>query len=402
MLAGAAPQYDQFERAMSGAFGVSRTMPMRPQTPTVPFPYVVQDTRFDAHQPGRTLAGTLTRPEAAGRVPGVVFLWGSGAHDRDETIFEHKPFLVLADALTRHGYATLRYDHPGIGGSNGEAAAVTFEGRVADARCAVRHLASQPGIDRVILVGHSEGALVAFALACDEPVAGIVALAGPGVPLETLLHMQAEATARIQGFPEEQIAAVRRVNAASYALVRAFDAGTLGREDAGAQIEALLRAHLQAWPSKATSDASPAEAEEHARTWAAGMSQAVLSGPFASLLRQEPARYLSVLRCPMLVLVGDLDRQVEPTANLAAIEEAIAPHRHALTEVHRLPGINHLLQTAQTGWFDEYATIEETVAPSVQALIRDWLDRLKNLSPSSEQRGAVPTASARSVSWRAG
>jgi pimeloyl-ACP methyl ester carboxylesterase len=158
--------------------------PARPQEPTLPVPYVVEDLSFDNAVGGVTLAGTLTLPEGDGPFPAAVLVSGSGPQDRDESLLGHKPFLVLADHLTRHGIAVLRYDDRGVGGSSGDFSAATSEDFADDALAGIAHLANDPRIDAdaIGIVGHSEGGIVGpMAARHSNSVSYVVMLAGPGV-----------------------------------------------------------------------------------------------------------------------------------------------------------------------------------------------------------------------------
>ncbi|MDW8107233.1 MAG: alpha/beta fold hydrolase, partial [Armatimonadota bacterium] len=174
--------------------------PKRPQEPQPPFPYRTEEVRVPNRKAKIELAGTLTLPEGKPPFPAIVLLTGSGAQNRDEEVFGHKPFLVLADFLTRAGYATLRMDDRGIGGSGGEFGRATTFDFAEDALAAVRYLRNRKEIDRkrIGLLGHSEGALVGAIAAAQAPreVAFLIMLAGTGVPGEQVLYRQAELMAR--------------------------------------------------------------------------------------------------------------------------------------------------------------------------------------------------------------
>ncbi|MGA1401048.1 MAG: alpha/beta hydrolase family protein, partial [Phycisphaerales bacterium] len=209
--------------AMTRLGSYDRVAFRRPQHPSPPFDYQVREVEF-RHPHGHRLAGTLTIPEGgspATPVPGVVLVSGSGPQDRDETIFGHKPFLVLADALTRGGIAVLRYDDRGVGGSGGDfGSATTFE-FATDADAATEYLKSVPEVDssKVGLIGHSEGGLVAPIVARwqreqgdpETMLAFAVMLAGPGVPGDALIRLQMRRLLEASGVDEAPV--VRLINA---------------------------------------------------------------------------------------------------------------------------------------------------------------------------------------------
>ena len=156
----------------------------RPQEPVKPYPYKEEEVTFTNSVENFVLAGTLTLPEGKGPFPAVVMITGSGQEDRNETAFAHKPFLVIADYLTRNGIAVLRYDDRGFGGSKGNAANATSLSFADDAAAAVTYLLGRPEINpkKIGLAGHSEGGLIAPIVASkNKNIAFIVSLAGPGV-----------------------------------------------------------------------------------------------------------------------------------------------------------------------------------------------------------------------------
>ena len=165
----------------------------RPQEPAKPYPYREEEVTFENRPAGINLAGTLTLPKSAGPFPAVILISGSGAQDRDEALAGHRPFLVLADYLTRQGVAVLRVDDRGVGGSTGDSLRATSSDFADDALAGVAYLKGRREIDtaRIGLIGHSEGGLVApLAATRSQDVAFIVLLAGPGLPGEQIIYLQ--------------------------------------------------------------------------------------------------------------------------------------------------------------------------------------------------------------------
>ena len=171
------------------------------------------DSRDASYQSkdGTALAGTFTVRRGGGKHPAAVMVTGTGTQDRDESLFGHKPFLVIADHLTRAGIAVLRVDDRGIGGSGGDTAATTLDDKTDDTLAGVAWLAAQPDVDpvRIGVIGHSEGGLIAPMVASrsSTPIAFIVLLAGPGLTGIEILLTQLEAQALAQGASPAQIAA---------------------------------------------------------------------------------------------------------------------------------------------------------------------------------------------------
>jgi len=326
----------------------------RPQTPRPPFPYKAEDVTYDnPNQPGVRLAGTLTTPPGAGPFPAVLLITGSGTQDRDETLFEHKPFLVLADALTRRGVAVLRVDDRGIGGSRGGLPSATTADFASDVEAGVAWLKGRAEIDprRVGLLGHSEGGLIAPMVASRDPaIAFILLWAGPGVPGKEVIVDQARTLAIASGASPEQ-----------------------GQHSADLQrklLDALLAAPDRE-TAKATMNAAIAGSGTPPITDA---TVALMGSPwYRYFMTLDPAVALRAVKAPVLALLGGKDLQVTPAVNEAALRTALADNPRATVEV--LPGLNHLFQEAQTGAPAEYAAIEQTIAPAALDRMVDWIAR---------------------------
>ena len=342
----------------------------RPQTPQPPFPYRAEEVSFES-DPGVRLAGTLTLPPGPGPHPAVFLITGSGAQDRDEQIFNHRPFQVLADHLSRHGIAVLRVDDRGTAASTGSFAGSTSEAFARDAAAAVRFLRARPEVaaERVGLIGHSEGGMIAPMVASRMPeVAFVVLLAGPGIGGAQLLEMQSALIARAAGAADST---VERTSAAQ----REMFAAVTSVADSAA-LEARLREigarMLASMP-----------AEERARVQGdvdTGIRQLV-NPWFRYFLRYDPVPALRGTRVPVLALNGALDLQVPPDENLAGIQQALRAAGNPDVTVEKLPGLNHLFQPATTGAPTEYGEIEQTMAPVVLERITAWI--LQRFGPAA-------------------
>lgn len=335
--------------------------PARPQEPKPPFPYAERDWRVTSGE--ATLTGTLTLPAGDGPFPAVVLISGSGAQDRDETLMGHRPFAVWADHLTRAGIAVLRLDDRGVGGSTGGPVdAHTSETFAGDVLAAVASLRAEPKIDakRIGLVGHSEGGVVApLAASRSQDVAFVVLLAGTGVTGEEIVGLQIAKLAKAAGVPaataELQAAASRRVLAKVVA----------GAPEAEIRV-GLREAIEQQW--------APAKLSEERMEESIRAALGVYRTPwFRFFLAHDPRPALRQLKVPVLALNGELDAQVDADQNLPEIEKALREASNPDVTLRRLPGLNHLFQTAKTGALTEYAQIEETVAPIALDLVRDWI-----------------------------
>lgn len=335
----------------------------RPQTPLPPFPYRVEDVEFENESEGVVLAGSLTLPRGEGPFACAVMITGSGPQDRDETIFEHKPFLVIADALTRRGVAVLRYDDRGVGGSTGTLATATSENLAADVSAAMDFLKAHKEIDpaRIGLIGHSEGGLLAPMVAKSRgDVAFAVLLAGPGDDGAKILLEQSALIGRAAGAKEEEIAKSREQQEKIFAILKD---PTIHPREAPARMKAAL-----------TAGDSELTADELAQLDA---QIAEFNAPWMRFfVTYDPGPALAAMRCPTLALLGEKDLQVPAAANAKSIAAAFSAAEAAgaadLT-VEVVPGVNHLFQECETGGVGEYVEIETTIDESVLARIVDFV-----------------------------
>ncbi len=339
--------------------------PRRPQEPQPPFPYRMEEVRVMNRTARIELAGTLTLPEGKPPFPGVVFFTGSGAQNRDQEVFGHKPFLVLADHLTRSGFATLRMDDRGVGDSQGDMRTATTLDFVTDLLAGVSYLRSRREIDRrrVGVLGHSEGALVATIASARAPrdIAFAILMAPTGVPGEQILYRQAELIARKSGVSEALIESNRKLQERVFEILKRERDNTKAKQ---AIVDELLKMLGNTAPSENQRANLEAQAESYTLPW------------FRTFVQLDPAPHFRRVRCPVLILNGTLDLQVDPDQNLPVIEQALRTGRNRRYTIRRLEGLNHLFQRARTGLITEYAQIEETINPTVLEIITDWLKQV--------------------------
>jgi pimeloyl-ACP methyl ester carboxylesterase len=330
----------------------------RPQTPLKPYPYREEEVTFSNTPASVTLAGTLTLPKGTGPFPAVILIAGSGPHDRDESIANHKPFLLLADYLTRKGIAVLRYDKRGIGKSTGAADSATTLDLASDTQAAVAYLKSRKDIDaaKIGLIGHSEGAMIAPYLAThSHEIAWLVLLAPPATRGEDTLLNQSELIGRVGGLSEPQLVSSLTFDREAYDLVR--------KEKEPAAMEDKLKALVKETGLDAATP--PAVLETQLR---------MLTSPwFRFFLDYDPLPTLQALKTPTLALYGEKDLQVPPKANLPLIKKAFADSANTDAAASTLPDLNHLFQHAYSGSPAEYPAIEETFSPAALQLISDWI-----------------------------
>lgn len=338
----------------------------RPQTPTPPFPYTIEDVVVTNAADQVTLAGTLTVPEGTNKVPAVVLISGSGPQDRDESLLEHKPFAVLADVLSRNGIAVLRYDDRGTAASTGDHAVATSEDFSRDAEAAFDFLKLHPRVrtDKIGLMGHSEGGLIAPMVAARRnDVAFVVLLAGTGVNGREILLSQGQLIMKAEGITgEAELSGQREVQTMLMDLVTR----NTGTQISDEQIAAAAKKLASQVPADSQ---DPAQLEDVLRS---GIE--TLQSPwFRFFLSYEPVPVLESLTCPVLALNGEKDLQVDPTLNLPPIRKALQSAGNSKSEILELPSLNHLFQTCRTGAISEYIEIEETIAPVVTQKIVEWI-----------------------------
>jgi fermentation-respiration switch protein FrsA (DUF1100 family) len=329
--------------------------PRRPQNPVKPYPYREEEVTFLNDGAGITIAATLTMPQGKGPFPAVILIVGSGPHDRDETIFGHKPFLVLADYLTRKGFAVLRADKRGCGKSGGIYGAATTADFATDAEAGVAYLRTREEIDhkKIGLLGHSEGGAIAPIVAARDPgVAFIVLMAGPGVPGDQILVAQRSLIAAAQGAPKDYV----DKDAAVHRQLYAFIEGEKAKDS-----EAILKDVTEKFTGQIPEAQLTAEAKQLSTPW------------FRYFLSYDPATSLRQVKCPVLAINGSKDLQVPPELDLAAIRKALEAAGNKRFEADELDGLNHLFQTAKTGAPTEYGEIEETISPVALEKIGSWL-----------------------------
>ncbi len=338
----------------------------RPQEPARPYPYNDEDVTYRNITAGITLAGTLTLPRGTAAAPAVILITGSGAEDRNEAVFGHKPFLVLADHLTRSGIAVLRVDDRGVGGSSGKVEDATSEDFAGDVAAGIEYLKTRREIDpkRIGLIGHSEGGLIAPITASrSSDVAFIVLMAGPGLRGDEILYLQGAAIAKAGGASDAAMAANRTAQERVFAILKTEKDPVAAR----AQLKQVLDEVVAAAP----------EAQKQAM---GAMMQAQIDQVntpwFRYFLSYDPRPALSKVKCPVLAINGELDLQVPFMQNLDAIGTALRMGGNTNVTLVHLPGLNHLFQTAATGSPAEYTRIEETIAPAALQVITEWIRKV--------------------------
>ena len=279
----------------------------RPQNPMEPFPYKTEEVTFTNATDKATLVGTLSYPIAykKGKTPVVLMVTGSGQENRDEEIFGHKPFLVIADYLARHGVASLRYDDRGFGKSTGgDVKHATTADFARDAASGIEFLRTLKCFSKVGVLGHSEGGSIAFMLGAKGKVDFVISMAGIGVRGDTALTAQANRLLELSGQPMRLSTLQYRVNAY------------------------------------------------------------IKKSPWLNFFMDyDPSGDITKTLCPVMAINGERDVQVISSLNLIGIKAHLTENPKNF--VKEYPALNHLFQHCTTGNVSEYRMIEETISPEV-------------------------------------
>lgn len=330
----------------------------RPQTPKEPYPYATEEVTFTNTADNATLSGTLTYPVGfdgmkKGTVPVVVMVTGSGLQNRDEEIFDHKPFLVIADFLARNGIATLRYDDRGAGKSTGDAVNGTTENNMKDALAAVDYARGTGKFGRTGVLGHSEGGAIAFMLAARGKADFIVSMAGPGVRGDSILLAQNRRGMMQGGVPANMAEDYCKVLAKIFVVMA--QPGTVA--DPAAKVREIAKEMGVSLPEPLVQNF--AKSMEICTPW------------LKYFIGYDPSADIKAVKCPVMAVNGSKDVQVVAADNLAAIRRLLPENSRNL--IKEYPGLNHLFQHCTTGLTTEYGQIEETVSPEVMQDIAAWI-----------------------------
>jgi fermentation-respiration switch protein FrsA (DUF1100 family) len=322
--------------------------------------YTSTDVRFKNQSANITLAGTVTYPKEKINYPAVILLTGSGAQDRDESLFGQKPFLRIADRLSANGIAVLRFDDRGFAQSEGDIKTATTYDFVTDALAAYEFLKNYPGIDtsKIGFIGHSEGAGVAvMAAAENKTVAYVIMLAGIAISGDSLLNLQSAAIMRAAGTDQRVIDADYKMRSGVYNIVK--------NESDSAKASVQIAAHIQS-----LDDLTEVQKQEVTAIF----TKTVLVPWMRSFLSYDPGSFLAKVDCPVVAFFGEKDLQVPAKENAAALTDLIYKNKKHHFSIVNVDGVNHLFQNAQTGLVSEYSNTEEAMMNDVTLdKLQDWL-----------------------------
>jgi alpha/beta superfamily hydrolase len=342
---------------------------IRPQDPIEPFEYLSEEVTFiNKSADSIKLAGTLTLPKDVENPAVAILITGSGPQNRNEELgpFNHRPFLVLSDHLTKKGIAVLRYDDRGVAESEGKHKGATSADFATDVAAAVDYLKTRSDIDthKIGLIGHSEGGFIAPMLASSrDDIAFIVMLAGTGVDGATILKTQGRKSAELSGESTEKLDFNEQLAGKVFDLV----IQEKNTEKLVLKLSELFKKTLENSPKEMTKDLTEETIQSQIKT--------LSSNWFQYFIRTDPQQFLSKVNCPVLAINGEKDFQVLPKLNLNAIDRILKQANNKDFTIKELAGMNHLFQTAETGAITEYGTIEETFSPIALNIVSEWINK---------------------------
>lgn len=330
----------------------------RPQEPKGPFNYKIEEITFTNDIDSISLAGTLTYPKTGSNFPSAILISGSGPQDRNSTFMNHKPFLVIADYLTKKGVAVLRVDDRGVGESSGNYNETDLTGFVNDTKSAFEFLKTHSKIDpsKIGLIGHSLGGVIAPIIASEnKDISFIVLLAGSGIQGDRLMLLQKEKVERKMGVPESAIVQGRKNIKGAYDII-------LNSESDKIQLQKELKNYFKnVFGAMLPKNQIQTISEQLSIPW------------LIEFIKFDPKTSLSKTECPVLALNGANDLQVPSKKNLEAIQKILKDSGNTRVKTKELENLNHLFQESTTGLPNEYAAIEQTFSPKALEIIADWI-----------------------------
>lgn len=345
----------------------------RPQMPKEPFSYTSEDLSFQNADKSITYGATITIPEGKGSFPAVLLISGSGPQNRDEELMGHKPFLVIADYLTKKGYIVLRVDDRGVGKTTGDGKNATSADFANDVMAGIDYLKTRKEVNsrKIGLMGHSEGGLIAPMVASQrKDVNFIILMAGPGVKIPQLMAEQNAAILKSNGLNDTVI---KEYIGLYNGMVNAIVSSATGVDAKNKMITVLTN-----WKATASAEAlefTGLKGQGRDVEYIDGFMEIFHDKWFSYFLRSDPQPYLQKLSCKVLALNGDKDVQVISKSNLEGIRQSLAKSKVKVSEVKELPGLNHLFQQCKSCNSNEYGALTETINPVALQTVGDWLDK---------------------------
>ncbi|HYF32990.1 MAG TPA: alpha/beta fold hydrolase [Chitinophagaceae bacterium] len=348
------------------------TTTQRRQTPVPPFDYRTEDVLYTNKDKTIQYGATITMPHGSGPFPTVILITGSGQQNRDEAIAGHKPFAVIADYLTRNGMVVLRVDDRGMGQTTGETQTATTLDFSQDINTSIEYLKARKEVDkkRLVLIGHSEGGMIAQLLASQrKDIAAIVLLAAPGKSGAEVLIEQNRAISETAGLPKEFVAAYTDL----YTSIIEHGKTNADKEILKNKIGEEVERWIKATPANIVIATTGIIGDKKKDEFISNFSETFQAPWFRYFLNFQPAQYLEKVSCKVLALNGSKDIQVLSGPNLAAIEAVLKKSKAPTYKVKEYEGLNHLFQHCKTCTVHEYGMLEETISVKVLEDIAAWL-----------------------------
>lgn len=348
----------------------------RPQHPKPTEEYQSRNVNYYNKDNSVYFGATITSPKAVGKHPAIILINGSGQQNRDSEIFGHKPFAVLADFFSRNGFVVLRADDRGIGETKGDIQDATTADFANDVKTHVAYLKKQDDVDKskIILIGHSEGGMIAPIVAVDmKEIYALILLAAPGIPIVDLLMEQQGAVLLSQKIPKNDVDP----------FLYYFKQMTLASSTAGDppsaknQMKQILDDYLESTSSATAALITGVTDENSKQAYINEMHAAFSSRWFDFFIRYIPDENLSKLSCPVLAINGSNDIQVIAESNLAGIESSLKKSKSKF-KIIEVDGLNHLFQKCNACDVAEYGELNETFSPEVMQMMLGWLKAIEN------------------------
>lgn len=339
---------------------------VRPQDPVKPYPYKSEDIKFLNKKDNITLAGTLTMPAKGKKFPAVILISGSGPQNRNEELVGHRPFLVIADYLTRNGIAVLRFDDRGTGESTGNFMSANTVDFAGDVMAAIDYMKTRKEIDQnnLGLIGHSEGGIIAPMVAVEsKDVDFIVLMAGTGIRGDKLLLMQQELISKASGVDEAEVDKMIATNKKAFEIV----ISTTNQDSLKTKLTDYVKSILKDIPASERPEGM--SDDDYTNSMVAQM----LNPWMIYFIRHDPSLVLEQVKCPVLAINGSKDLQVPSKVNLEAIEKALTKGGNTHFTIRELAGLNHVFQECTKGTPDEYSTIQQTTSPLALETMTKWI-----------------------------
>lgn len=329
----------------------------RSQRIVPPYNYDTVDVNFRNKYDDVLLSGTLTSPKQKGKFAAVVLVTGSGPQDRNETLMGHEPFRILSDFLTKNNIVVLRYDDRGVGLSQGSFINGTIENFSKDAMAAIDFLKKRPNVDpnKIGIIGHSEGGLIAELLAGQKlpSLSFIVSLAGPAIPIDSLMVSQLYRIGKVAGMSDLALAHAQEINRKNFEIVKS--------NKPHKEAMAMILDNMKIDPAQLNST-SKLELET------------LLLPSYRYFMRIDPIPFIKKITIPVYAAFGSLDVQVPAEQNLNSLKSNLPTNPKTVLKEYE--GLNHLFQKASTGAVSEYEHISETINNEVLLDLVKWIHAL--------------------------